>query len=240
MVVGIGRYLSLGSSCKIISRHQFLVNIIISLLSTHSTPTTQVQLKKRCAGHQMSQCSITTSSSRVKVTPSREAEQLHAYTQQSMHLSNHPLHVKQNSYTHTPSSPCIWAITQSFLLHLYTISSLHSIQLRQAIKICPQILKIPATVSCSEKNDFPTNPPWLPSGRLPMMSITQSTTWLAISADQTFGYTRIIQYFMVTNHLIIPNIFPPSNPMTLRVILQLLYFQQFLLVHGPYPPSPRL
>jgi hypothetical protein len=61
------------------------------------------------------------------------------------------------------SSPYIWAITQSFLFHMYVISSFHSIHLRQAIKVCTQTPKIPATMSYFEKDDFPVNPPCLSS-----------------------------------------------------------------------------
>jgi hypothetical protein len=78
--------------------------------------------------------------------------------------------------------------------------------------------------------------------KLHMMSITHSTTWLVISADQTFGYTTIYQHFMITNHPIMPNLFPTSNPTSkmikvtiLTVILQLLQFWSFLLVHGFFP-----
>jgi hypothetical protein len=118
----------------------------------------------------------------------------HAFLQPSFtsHMSRSHLHVKHNSYMHTPSSPYIWGITRSFLLHLYTIFSLYSIHLRQAIKVCRQIPKLLATMSYSEKDDFPVNPLWVPSGKLPMMSITHSTTWLVILADQTIGYTAII------------------------------------------------
>jgi hypothetical protein len=83
--------------------------------------------------------------------------------------------------------------------------------------------------------------------KLPMLSIAHCTTRLIISADQTFGYTKIIQHFMVTNHPIISSHFSPSNPIrkmikdaNSRVILQLLHFQQFLLIHDLSSPSPRL
>jgi hypothetical protein len=46
-----------------------------------------------------------------------------------------------------------------------------------------------------------------------MMSIAHSTIWLVISADQTFGYTTIIQDFMVTSNPIMPNLFPHQIPL---------------------------
>jgi uncharacterized membrane protein len=76
-----------------------------------------------------------------------------------------------------------------------------------------------------------------------MMSITDSTTLLIILADQTFGYTTRIQHFVVINHPIMYNHFPPSNPISKRikaansrVILQ-LHCRQFLLVHDVSSPS---
>jgi hypothetical protein len=80
--------------------------------------------------------------------------------------------------------------------------------------------------------------------KLPMMSITHSTIWLDVWADQTFEYTTIIQHFMVTNHPIMSSHFPPWNPISKRikiansrVILQLLHCRQFLLVHDLSSPS---
>jgi hypothetical protein len=71
--------------------------------------------------------------------------------------------------------------------------------------------------------------------KLPMMPIAHSTTWLVTLAEQTLGYTTIIQYFMDTNHPIISGHFPPSNLISkmikaaiIKVILQLL----------PWPARP--
>jgi hypothetical protein len=143
----------------------------LSLWSTPSAPTTQVQLKKRCACHQVSHSSITKcSSSHVKVTPLCEAQQLHAYTQQSIHLNNHPI----------ISSSSIHRFLPSFRSPLTSNQSSHSNSKNTSNHVLLYEIWLPheSTTTSIKK--------------LPMMFITHSTTWLIIWADQTFGYTTII------------------------------------------------
>jgi hypothetical protein len=136
-------YLSLSNSRKVISHEQSLVislsfSFIFSICSNHPSATQEVAC-------------------------------LSPYV---MLFYNHVLLLTCQGHTFTWSTisrhmhiinPYIWAITRSFIFHLSIVSSLHSVHPRQAIKVHTQTSKIPATMPYFEKDDFPTNPPWLPS-----------------------------------------------------------------------------
>jgi hypothetical protein len=170
----------------------------------------------------MSCSSITKcSSSRVKVTPSREARHLDTCTS---------VHTSEQSPNHFFFIYTLFPLFIPFTLDKNQSSYSNSKNTNNHVLRWERWFPHKSTMTSIKK--------------LPMMSITHSTTWLVILADQTFGYTTIIQYFMFTNHPIMFGHFLPSNLIrkrikatNLKVILLLLHCRQFQLFHDLSSPS---
>jgi hypothetical protein len=104
-----------------------------------------------------------------------------------------------------------WAITRSFVLHLYTNPSLPSIHVRRAIKAHTQGQKYQQPRPGMKMISCPQILHEFPLGNGPIIAIIPSSSWLQFQLTQAFEYSTITHHFMVTNHAIMSGHFSPSN-----------------------------
>jgi hypothetical protein len=123
------------------------------------------------------------------------------------HLSS-PIPCRSPSFSWVYS---IWAITRSFVLHLYTNPSLLPVHLRQATKLTLKVQNTSSHVLVWKW--FLIHKSFLnfPSRNGPIMIIIPSSSCLQYQLIQAFEYSTITQYFMVTNHPIMSGHPPQSN-----------------------------